>query len=159
MSPRPATLAEAPALAAVHASSFDRPWSAAEIAALLESPGVEALALESDGHLAAFILVRTVAGEAEILTLAVRPQARRSGLARALTEAAIRLCASSGAETLFLEVAADNAPALGLYVACGFEIAGRRPRYYDRGPAAPAQDALLMRRALPTAPASPYSMG
>jgi ribosomal-protein-alanine N-acetyltransferase len=137
---------DAGVLAEIHASAFDRPWSAAEIAALLDSPGT--LALQSSGDRKGFVMVRALAGEAEILTLAVAPEGRRQGQARALMQAAIVQALARQAETLFLEVAADNAAALGLYEGLGFEMAGRRKGYYDRGGASPRIDALVMRLCL-----------
>ncbi len=134
---------EAPVLAQVHAAAFDHAWSAAEIAQLLDGPGGFALLVETDAPLA-FILCRAVAGEAEILTLAVDPAARRRGLARALVEAAAGAARMAGADVMFLEVAHDNLPALGLYEAAGFERAGLRRGYYDRG-AAGSADAVVMR--------------
>ena len=50
----------------------------------------------------------------------------------------------AGADVMFLEVAHDNLPALGLYEAAGFERAGLRRGYYDRG-AAGSADAVVMR--------------
>ena len=137
---------EAPALAQVHAAAFDHAWSAAEIAQLLDGPGGFALLVETDAPLA-FILCRAVAGEAEILTLAVDPAARRRGLARALVDAAAGAARMAGADVMFLEVAHDNLPAIGLYQAAGFDRVGLRRGYYDRG-AAPAADAIVMRRDL-----------
>ena len=65
---------QAQRLAALHATAFDAPWNAAAFSVLLSGPGV--FAIESaDG----FILMRAVADEAEILTLAVRPDARGRG--------------------------------------------------------------------------------
>ena len=90
-----------------------------------------------------FILIRVVADEAEILTLAVRPQARRHGLGLSLVEQAAQTAAEHGAARLFLEVAEDNAAARSLYARAGFETAGRRPRYYARANG-PAVDALLL---------------
>lgn len=129
-------------LAALHAAAFDAPWSEAEIAALLAGPGVAALA-EPGG----FLLLRVVADEAEILTLAVAPAERRRGVGRRLVEAATARAAEAGARSLFLEVAEDNAAAVALYQACGFRPAGRRRGYYRRGEG-PAADALILARDL-----------
>lgn len=112
-------------LAAIHAEAFDAPWSAAALAELLVSPGVFAVA-EDDG----FILIRVVADEAEILTLAVRPTARRAGLGARLVEAATVRAAALGAERMFLEVADSNAAARALYARSGFVEMGRRRGYY-----------------------------
>ena len=134
---------EAGALAEVHALAFDHPWSAGEIAELLGGPGAFALVAEDAGPVA-FILCRAIAGEAEILTLAVSPAARRRGVARGLVEAAAGAARIAGAEAMFLEVADDNLAAIGLYETAGFTRAGLRRGYYDRGPQGLA-DALVMR--------------
>ncbi|MBX3481737.1 MAG: GNAT family N-acetyltransferase [Caulobacter sp.] len=131
------------ALADLHAQAFDPGWSAAEIAGLLDTPGAFALA-EDQG----FILARALVGEAEIITLAVVPAARRQGLASRLLEAAIVQSLALGAETLFLEVAEDNAPALALYQKAGFSQVGRRRGYYARTGGAAPVDALVMRLTL-----------
>jgi ribosomal-protein-alanine N-acetyltransferase len=141
MSLRVATVVDAAELAAIHAETFDEPWGADEIRTLLSGPGGFGLLTEGG-----FILCRAIAGEAEILTLAVKPDARRRGLGRTLVEAAAIVAAQGGASAFFLEVASDNAAALALYEAAGFEQAGARPGYYQR--AQGAIDALVMRRAL-----------
>ena len=133
----------AAALADLHAAAFPRPWDAAAFGGLLAFPGALALTAEDAG----FILLRRVLDEAEVLTLAVRPQARRRGVARALVETAAGLAARAGAATLWLEVAEDNAAALGLYAGCGFARTGVRPGYYPRAEG-PAAAAVVMRRAL-----------
>src|SRR5258705_11482795 len=97
-------------LAALHAACFPDAWDAAAIARLLDAPGTFAFH-NQDG----FVLARTAAGEAEILTLAVAPAARGQGLGRALLQVAIIRAQESGAETMFLEVGADNPHALALY--------------------------------------------
>lgn len=130
-------------LAAVHAAAFDAPWSADEIAAVLDGPGVFGLLAEAELPFG-MILCRAVAGEAEVLTLAVSPSARRAGVGRTLVEAAAGLAAQSGAEMMFLEVAVDNTAALALYEAAGFVTAGRRRAYYDRG-GSDRVDALVLR--------------
>jgi len=144
---RPATPADGPALAEVHAAAFDEPWPAADISRFAADRGGFALAVEDEiGAVAGFILCRMMAGEAEVLTLAVRPAARRQGIARALLTAAMSL-AEASATAMFLEVAADNPGAVALYEQAGFERVGRRAGYYGRAEA-PSVDALVMRRAL-----------
>ena len=130
-------------LAAVHAQAFERPWAASEIAALLQTPGVIALLADEEPP-AGIVLCRTVADEAEILTLAVAPWARRQGVARGLVLAAQDLVRRAGAEALLLEVGATNTAAITLYGGLGFIAAGRRKAYYDRSPGA-CEDALVMR--------------
>ncbi|HYC98924.1 GNAT family N-acetyltransferase [Brevundimonas sp.] len=129
-------------LAAIHAAAFagphDAPWSEAAFTALLEQPGVFPVEA-TDG----FILMRTVADEAEILTLAVRPAARRAGLGGRLVGEGVRAAAARGAVRVFLEVAEDNAAARALYARAGFTEAGRRPGYYA-GADGGRRDALLL---------------
>jgi ribosomal-protein-alanine N-acetyltransferase len=129
-------------LAGLHAQAFGHAWSAADIAELLDGPGAFAIA-EDQG----FVLARAIAGEAEIITLAVAPAARRQGLATRLMEQAVVRAIALQAEALFLEVAEDNHAALRLYAGLGFEIAGRRVGYYRRDDALPV-DALVMRLSL-----------
>ena len=146
MNLRPVGTADAERLAAIHASAFDAPWSAAELAGFLADRGAFALAADAEGELAGFILCRALAGEAEVLTLAVRPELRRRGVGAALLAAAATL-AKPVADAMFLEVAHDNAAAIALYERAGFETVGRRSAYYVSRPGA-AADALVMRRAL-----------
>ena len=144
---RPAARAEADALGQVHAEAFEAPWSGDEILRFAGAPGGLALVAEhEDGEIAGFILCRLIAGEAEVLTLAVRTAARRRGVASALLGAAIEATQLTAA-SMFLEVGEDNPGAVALYAKAGFEPVGRRAGYYAR-PGAPAVDAIVMRRAL-----------
>jgi [ribosomal protein S18]-alanine N-acetyltransferase len=136
------TASDPTALAALHAQAFAAPWSAREFADLLSQPGVVAIA-ESDG----FILIRIVLDEAEILTLAVVPAARRLGLGRRLVERGAVAATEAGAARLFLEVAEDNAPARALYDRAGFSRIGRRKAYYAAADGS-RTDALVMSRDL-----------
>lgn len=131
-------------MAALHARCFTtpRPWSAAEIAALQADP--LCFCLQRDG---AFLIGRVVAGEAELLTLAVAPETRRKGVGRALLTGFLAESARRGAEQAFLEVTEENDPALALYATGGFAQAGRRRGYYRRADGS-ALDALVMVRSL-----------
>lgn len=89
------------------------------------------------------ILARSVADEAEILTLAVDPASRRQGIGRALLQQATATAQERGAQAIFLEAAADNSPAQALYAVLGFTAVGRRRDYYSKG-----RDALVLRQQL-----------
>lgn len=121
-------------LAALHAVCFERPWDAETFKTMLASPGTFAFT-----HADGFVLGRAAADEAEILTMAVRPQARGKGLGRALLQAAIDKAREFGATTMFLEVGTDNPRALALYAGLGFAKVGARKAYYD------GRDALVLR--------------
>lgn len=145
------TAEDADRLAALHAEGFDAPWSAREIADVLAWPGVFGL-LAGDTDDEGMILMRVIADDAEVLTIAVAPRARRRGVARALLAESVGRAVLAGADAMFLEVAVDNAPAIALYQALGFVAAGRRKDYYDRG-AEGHVDALALRLDLNSASA------
>lgn len=145
-----AEAAAVPALAGLQAMCFpDDPWGSVALARLLAMPGSLALLAVSagEGEPVGFALLRMAAGEAELLSIGVRPQMRRRGVARRLLAAALREAAAAGSETLFLEVALDNGAALALYRASGFGEVGRRRAYYRRS-GGRMVDAAVMRRPL-----------
>lgn len=140
-------------LAALHAAGIGAAgpaWDEAAFAGLLALPGRIALVASGASGPAGFLLLGQAADEAEIITLAVLPTARRRGIGRALVSAAAAHAAAAGATRLFLEVADDNAPALALYARAGFVPVGRRRGYYAR--AGGAVDARVL--ALPLTPSS-----
>lgn len=137
---------ESAALAALHRTSFPDPWSEAAICDLLAGPNVFAF-FTQDG----FVLARSAAGEAEILTLAVLPSARGQGLGRALLQAAAAHAALLGAANMFLEVGADNPTALALYAGLGFNRVGQRKAYYGTG------DAWVLKAQLPLSPGGKFA--
>lgn len=131
-------------MAALHQQCFakPRPWSAAEFTALLDSPNVF---LCSEAH--GFLLGRIAGPEAELLTLAVSPQHRRTGMASRLLVQFEKTAGTSDVENLFLEVAADNQAAIRLYQSFGFSTAGFRKDYYrDKG--GETAHALVLRKDL-----------
>lgn len=129
------------ALARLHGEAFapERGWTAAEFDDLVKLPTVHLFERPQ-----AFALVRVVADEAELLTLAVSPAARRQGLADTLMREWMRTLPATSA---FLEVAADNRAAQALYEKHGFVVCGRRKAYYTR-PGTASVDALLMQAPL-----------
>ena len=70
--------------------------------------------------------------DSEVLTFAVDPARRGTGLGRLLLERHLLNLERGGARLIFLEVSDDNAAALALYERAGFKIIGRRENYYQR---------------------------
>lgn len=130
-------------MARLHAACFTLPppWSEAEIAATLARPICFALT-EPQG----FLIGQVVAGEAELLTLAVDPETRRQGTGRRLVKAFLAEARARAADSAFLEVAETNLAARALYESAGFRQTGRRKGYYRA--AGQIVDAILMARAL-----------
>ena len=125
-----------PSVMEIDALSLPRPWSAAIWRGELESPHGLYLVIEDRGEVSGHIGVRHVLGELHITTIAVRPEYRRRGHARALIGAA--LAAYPDASHVHLEVRPTNVEAIALYESLGFLETGRRPRYYGD------EDAVLM---------------
>lgn len=136
----------APLLSALHAEAFDEAWSAAAFDDLLRMPGAAASLALDLGEPAGFLVTRRAADEAEIITIGTRPHAQRRGVARQLLARQIAELARQGVRQVFLEVAASNTAALGLYHDMGFRVAGRRKGYYHRSHG--AEDAIVMRKEL-----------
>ena len=136
-------------LASLHARLFDDPWDGEGFAEQLRQPGAKAfIARVGDPPEAAgFILGRVAADEAEILSLGVRADLRRRGLAARLLRAMRRAAKRARAHRLYLEVAAGNGTALSFYRGRGFRACGRRAAYYRRA-GRPAEDALVLYLAL-----------
>ena len=127
-------------MAAIHAACFStpKPWSAADIEATLASPYSFVL---TEPH--GFLIGRVVAGEAELLTLAVEPAARQRGTGGRLVDAFLTEARARVAESAFLEVSAQNLPAQSLYARKGFVQKGKRSGYYVT-PDGVRQDALIL---------------
>jgi [ribosomal protein S18]-alanine N-acetyltransferase len=148
----PASVASVDLLAELHRQAFtadEQVWTPETFAELLAMPGALAwLAVEStDGgdQPRGFALVRFVVDEGEIITIGVLPEARRHGVARLLLAGIIGHARNVNA-SLFLEVAANNEPALRLYLDNGFIEAGRRKDYYKRREGNNV-DALVLKKA------------
>ena len=130
-----AYLADAPTMAAIHAACFARSWNAGAMAQFLVAPGCFSLLASTawPQSVQGFVIVRSVGDEAELFTLAVHPDHRRIGLARALLGATITNLRAAGPKHLFIEMADGNAPARGLYQSLGAVVVGRRKGYYEYG--------------------------
>lgn len=140
---RQAESADAPAIAEIHALSFDEPWSADSVAALMAGPSGYGVIAACGGVDIGFALLQCVPPDSELLSVGVRPNMRRIGIAQAVLRRAATDLAQRGAATMFLDVATDNPGAIALYRKLGFRDISVRPRYY-RGKV----DAIVMQAGL-----------
>jgi ribosomal-protein-alanine N-acetyltransferase len=125
--------------------SFSLPWSERTYRLeLTENPAAHLYVAVKKKHNIEYILGYIgfwyIVDEAHISTLAVHPSERKTGIGEGLLIHAMEDAESIGAEVVTLEVRGSNQPAILLYQKFGFEVVGKRPRYYqDNG-----EDAILM---------------
>ena len=143
---RSAVLADLPALTSLEHELFGvDAWNEALIRQEIEGPGRRFVVSEdAAGRIDGYAVTMTAGDIVDLLRIAVREEARRSGLAsRLLTEL---LVDTDDASRMLLEVSVSNASALGFYVARQFSVIDVRPHYYRDG-----SEALVMCRWLPGA--------
>jgi [ribosomal protein S18]-alanine N-acetyltransferase len=142
---RTAQPADVERLAELERTCFPDPWTRDGLLELVQASQAIARVVEADGPVVGYVLARWVADSAEILNLAVAPEARRLGLARQMLDDVLAALASRGVREVYLEVRQSNAPARRLYETRGFRVAGMRRAYYRH----PIEDALVLRLAVP----------
>lgn len=148
---RPATRSDCARMADIHAQGFAQGWHAADFEQMLdERHGADVLVSKAPiGEVVTgFALSRIAGDEAELLSIALDREVRAKGYSARLLDAHCAGLRRMGVETLFLEVADDNASALALYRRLGFVEIGRRKGYYRRSDPAKRSDALTMKRSL-----------
>ena len=158
---RPLIEADLPLIRAWMRDAPEAPvWSDVDLAGLLAMPPADqrrvrkAWTAEQGRSAKAGFAVATalcipgMAAECELEFVLAPPETRRQGIGRMLIDTVVAWARDLGASEIRLEVRESNAPALRLYEACGFVVAGRRPGYY----ADPAEDAVLMRRQISDVP-------
>jgi len=123
---------------------FSDPWSEKSVASELDNPLSLWLIAEVDGVVAGYVGSQTVLDSADMMNLAVSPSFRRQGIGERLVNCLTEELKEKGVKTLLLEVRISNEPARELYQKLGFEVVGKRPRYYEK----PREDALILRKEL-----------
>ena len=126
----------------IERAAFSHPWSEElvrrelrhEFSTVLLATGGET------GTVHGFAVVWLVHDELHVLNVAVAPEARRQGVARAILDRVEAQGREQGARVAMLEVRRGNQPAIALYRSLGYREVGVRPRYY----AEDGEDALVM---------------
>jgi ribosomal-protein-alanine N-acetyltransferase len=143
---RPARRDDVDAVAAIEKRAFSDPWSANSFRALFGNPLVT-FAIAEDiitGRVLGYVVAWFVVDEAEIANLAVSDEVRRAGIGARLLDLAVAAADQRQCRVMFLEVRESNAAARALYASRGFQVAGRRSKYYRK----PVEDALVLRRGM-----------
>jgi ribosomal-protein-alanine N-acetyltransferase len=141
-----ATIRDAPRLAQLHGASFHRGWGDSEFEHMLTERNTLVHRLRVGRKTIGFAVSRMAADEAEILSIAIDAAYRGKGLSGTLLLTHLGHLAGRGVRTIFLEVEENNHPARRLYQRAGFNVVGRRDRYYRQD--GEQLNALLMRRDL-----------
>jgi len=135
---RKLSYSDLPSVIAIERRSFPTPWSLAMFVLELSKPSGICLAAEDETGLVGYLVCARYDRVWHLMNVAIAPERRRRGVARALIE---RLFSEAGSGARYtLEVRLSNLPAIAMYEGFGFRSAGRRRRYYhDNG-----EDALIM---------------
>ncbi len=145
---RKMTAADVEALTAIEQTCFSDAWSERMVRDLADSIWDEVWVLEAE-EILGYINYRFIAGEGELMRIAVLPEYRGRGYSKVLMDAMMEASAKNQITDLTLEVRAGNESAIGLYKAYGFAEEAVRKKYYHN----PTEDALIMwLRGLPTIP-------
>ena len=127
-----------PALAELEKQCFHAPWS--EKMLREELGGGIFLVAEQDGEVQGYVGCQTVLDEGYITNVAVSPDCRRQGIARALIAELMAKAEENKLAFVTLEVRESNAPAIALYTGAGFVPVGKRKNFYSN----PTENAVLM---------------
>lgn len=144
------TVEDVPAAHELDVLSFTLPWPERSLRfEVTDNPAARCWVAELGGRLVGMLVLWMIVDEAHIATIATHPEHRRQGIAKQLLVEALDLAYAEGARSVLLEVRAGNQVAREMYRKFGFEIVGRRERYYKDT----FEDAILM--TLPHLPIEP----
>lgn len=127
-------------------SIYGESWNEHQCRSMLSLPGTHLMIANCDTRPCGFAISREVAGEEELLMIAVDPKYQKRGVGLAILNKLISNARNNGIVAVFLEVRANN-PAQSLYKRLGFEEVGLRPAYYT-GENKEKYDALTYKKSL-----------
>jgi len=124
---------------AIEVESYTEPFTREIFHEFLDDPSSICVIAERDGAVLGYALAAVNLHLSQLLSIAVKPKHRSTGVARRLLAGVMDYCRTSGAENIRLEVRSANHAARRLYDAMGFSLIGVRAKYYGD------DDALVMR--------------
>ena len=137
-----ATREDLPQVIAIEQRAFQMPWSLQDYLDCLQV-GDQLWLQKRDDEIIGYLLLRLVADEGEILSIAINPDFQRQGHGQRLLQSGIQRARERDCQHLFLEVREANVAAQALYLAAGFVVVGKRKNYYQNTDAS-REDALVM---------------
>jgi ribosomal-protein-alanine N-acetyltransferase len=138
---RKMTAEDVPAVVDLDQKSFSLPWPERSFRfEVTDNPASRCWVAEIEGQVVGMIVVWLIVDEAHVATLATHPGFRRRGIGQKLLAHALRQMIEEGAQSSFLEVRESNLAAQEMYRKFGYEVTGRRRRYYRDND----EDAILM---------------
>lgn len=143
---REATALDIPVLVSLDREYFSHTaWPAEQFRGEIGKPTRFFLIAESEQEIIAYAgaFLPNAGGEADIMTIAVKPEYRRKGIAKELISRMESWAKARGAIAMMLEVDVTNDSAISLYKNIGYETLNIRKNYYGYG-----RDAQIMRRGL-----------
>ena len=152
----PLTLADLDVVWDTEKRAYTHPWSLGNFRDSLQSgypaqmlvtsvlPGDAPTLRTASGHmLLGYWVAMQILDEVHLLNIAVAPEHRRQGWARAMLQGLAASTLTNQAQWLWLEVRASNTPAQALYHSFGFQRMGLRKQYYPAGQGQ-REDAVVM---------------
>lgn len=133
-------ICDAEAVAQVEKECFSVPWSEDALKNEISNEGAVFLCAESNGEIIGYGGMYTVLDEGYVTNIAVRVDYRKKGVACRIVEGLIDGAKEKGLSFVSLEVRESNEAARNLYFKYGFEIKGKRKRFYEK----PTEDAIIM---------------
>ena len=127
-------------VAMIEQECFSLPWSEeALLESMLQNYSYFVVA-QAGEDIAGYGAIYVVAGEGEIINIAVKSDCRRNGIGEAIVKALLVESEKRQAESVILEVRQSNESAISLYERCGFEKQGIRKNFYEK----PVENAVIM---------------
>ncbi|MEO6362627.1 MAG: ribosomal protein S18-alanine N-acetyltransferase [Caldimonas sp.] len=140
---RPMSLAGLDGVMALEMGVYPFPWSRGNFVDSLAAHYTAWTLNRPTGELLGYCVAMAGVAEMHLLNITVAPAVQRHGHARRMLAALVRLCATTGADRLWLEVRASNGEARAAYARLGFSEVGLRKGYYP-APGGRREDAVVM---------------
>jgi ribosomal-protein-alanine N-acetyltransferase len=139
---RPLRTSDLDAIEEIERASYPTPWSRSMFAGELSKPSGICLGAFQGEDMLGYLIVARYVDAWHVMNVAVDPNSRSRGVARALLERLFVLTDGDSERGYTLEVRVTNGVAIHLYESIGFVATGVRRGYYTDN----REDALIMWR-------------